>query len=311
MTDLEILIEHGMITKDNYESRGYTKEDFENALEIRDSKMANYTEAEIGIAKFEQSEIRNMKLEEKRSMDIKQIIGIDADRGISKEGQVVNSGFTKGANLIEPIPSIVDKCLNVTSDSNTGISVIPIIDENGISYVEVKAEGFEKELVISQEIFNSLSEEDIKTQLDIMIKKAKEDRIALELEKVESTGSKLTDLFTIAPRFVGDNYIMCNQNDLVKISALTLGSEIALEYKRIGDKLIPVINEVPVIVNDNVTKVILFTPKYIGISNLALDETEEIVTTDLRRSGKKMWRRYTGMSAKVLIAESIRAITLA
>ncbi len=223
----------------------------------------------------------------------------------------VKDGFKMGTTIIEPVPSVIDKCLNVTADSNTGISVIPIISETGISYEEVRAVGLEQEIEVSTQLFNSLSEQDIKTQLDIITNLEKENRLAIELETIESTGTKLTDLFKINAKYIGENYIMLSQTNLDKISSLTLGSEIALEYERIDGVLVPTINKVPVIVNNNLTKVVLFTPKHIGISNFALDETEEIITERLVRVGKKMWRRICGMQPKVLVTDSAKAITLA
>lgn len=256
----------------------------------------------------------NKNLETK---SIEQIVGDNKGNGImSQKGTKVTSGFTVAEKIEErlQLSQVLSKCNNKISDTNTGIAVFPIIKETEVTFTEVKAEGIEKELEISDLAFNATpnAEEVYKTQLGLMINKEIEDKISLALEKVAtSNGTDPLDLFTLNPKYVGDNFIVANSTDFEKLSKIKMPiGEPYMQYILINNKLTPCINRVPVVVNENVTKVILFTPSYIGISHLTIDEIEEIITTQLKRFGKKLFRRFTGANAGVLDTKSITAITL-
>lgn len=249
-----------------------------------------------------------------------------------KSGKKVSDGYTLEETLLARVNNseVLSLCKNSIADSNTGVSIFPLINDYDISYMEVKAEGIECSKQASDIVVNSDENfvDKVKIILENDINTKIEEKLCLELNKVKALTvdkndcEKVEQLFVqFDNKYLGENFIICNSEDYKKLLCLknAVGDGIVAFDK--GNNLVKLnttstgtvrayINHTPILVNDTMECIALFTPEYVGISHLKLHEFEEVITTALRRSGKREWMCLTGAGVKILDSKSVVTIKL-
>lgn len=258
------------------------------------------------------------------------------DKNIEKtlnNSKKVNSGFTLYETIFSRINNseLLKLCQNSIADSNTGRCIFPIVNDKDISYIEIKAEGIECAKQASDILVNADESfvDKIKVMLDNNINTEIENKLCKELNKIEpleitieNDCEKIEELFIqLNNKYLGENFILCNTEDYKKLLKLknAVGDSIVQFNKGNNGIYFPntstrtiraYINHTPILVNNTMECVALFTPEYIGISHLELHTFKEVITTNLKRSGKREWLALAGAGVKILDKKSVVCVKI-
>lgn len=245
----------------------------------------------------------------------------------------IDSGFTLQETIFSRVNNseLLKLCKNRMADSNTGICIFPVVIARDITYVEVKAEGIECAKQASDIVINSDAdfEDKIKNILNNDVNIEIENKLCIELNKIEPLNvkiendcEKVEELFVqLDNKYLGENFIMCNSRDYKKLLKLKNGVGDNIVQFNKGDNIVKFskgstgairayIKHVPILVNNTMEQIALFTPGLIGISHLKLNSFEEVITSNLRRAGKREWLALAGAGVKILDLKSVVTIKL-